>query len=346
MASEISDETVDRAVALELARLVVTVVLDIVCTVYVWNGRLEPGYATAAIITKDWIAELALEPEKEKKGALLSDMFRDIHCICDVIVCVALSLYEAQMSINQNEQVGFSAKVAIAVGCALHAPFWFCLFGSTLDDFDKSKLDEAYGGFSAAVFMLFQSAAWVLALIVTCQTNSVELAFVSVALSKVAIFISNEPEDETQVKWIKSLFFAMATAVQVILMNSQLDPPSNVAECVQKCSLSMCRIGVSIVAGEVAANCTTSCWPGKTTLPTDRMSGWLILDKEGVCAHELMLSGSQKGLFTAWTVLMSLGGLAILSMIGYNQLNRENDAQAKRGPYEPGVNAEAVTTAG
>ena len=65
------------------------------------------------------------------------------------------------------------------------------------------------------------------------------------------------------------------------------------------------------------------------------MSGWLILDKEGVCAHELMLSGSQKGLFTAWTVLMSLGGLAIFWMIGYNQLNRENDEQAKLGVQRP-----------
>ena len=167
MASEISGEAMGRAVLLELARLVVTVVLDIVCTVYVWNGRLEPGYATAAIITKDWIAEPALEPEKEKKGALLSDMFRDIHCICDVIVCIALSLYEAQMSINQNEQVGFSAKVAIAVGCALHAPFWFCLFVATLAKVGKTTLTGAYGYFSTAFFVVLHSAAWVLALTVS-----------------------------------------------------------------------------------------------------------------------------------------------------------------------------------
>jgi hypothetical protein len=81
VSSEESATERGKALTLEVARLLITLTLDIVCTVYVWNGRLEPGYATAAIILKDWISDLAIE-SKNETTARLSDMFRDLHCDC------------------------------------------------------------------------------------------------------------------------------------------------------------------------------------------------------------------------------------------------------------------------
>ena len=109
--------TVSRAILLELARLVVTLVLDNVCTAYVWNGHFEPAYATAAIITKDWLQNLPLSLRRKKREHC-SGMLYDIHCWCDVIVCVALSLYKVLcQSILEN-------KLDSAVGCALHPSFF------------------------------------------------------------------------------------------------------------------------------------------------------------------------------------------------------------------------------
>ena len=321
--NEVNEDFLGKALFLELARLIVTIVIDIVCTACVWNGTLEPGYATAAIITKDWITELALE-EEDDATSLFSDMLRDIHCFCDVIACVALSIYEAQQSINPNIQLGSGAKVAIAVGCALHFPIWICLLSTSLHGSLKQGLIGIHGIFSTFIFCLLQLAAWALAVSVAGGANSVELAFVSVALNKVAVFISKAPKDEAPIRWFKGLIFAITTAVQVVLMNSKLEEPSNTDECVEKCPLAFCQIGVSVisrivptVAAQNGTHTRNSSWPSKTTLPTERISGWLILDKENVCAHELMLTGSQKGLFTAWTVITSFSGLLILFMIMY-----------------------------
>ena len=54
---------------------------------------------------------MKLLEEGEEEDKILSDSFRDIHCFCDTIACVALSFYEAQTSINPDLQVGFSVKI-------------------------------------------------------------------------------------------------------------------------------------------------------------------------------------------------------------------------------------------
>lgn len=185
---------------------------------------------------------------------------------------------------------------------------------------ESSHKAEAILAGETLLFLAFQIPAWALAISVTGGANSIELAFVAVALNKVAIFTSKSPLDETWMKWSKGFLFAIATAVQVILMNSGLEEPDNVDECVQKCPHSHCRIGVSIISTIIptaAGNLTrsNSSWPDRTTLPTERVAGWLVLDREDSCAHELMLSGTQRGLFKAWTVIMSLGGFCVLLMI-------------------------------
>ena len=122
---------------LEICRLVVTLIIDITCTVHVWKGTLPPGYGTAVTVFKDWISELAIEPEAkeqdDKEGGLVSDMLRDLHCFADMIVCVALSINEAQVSVNPSIQVGISVKIAIAGGCAFHVPMIVCLFATALE---------------------------------------------------------------------------------------------------------------------------------------------------------------------------------------------------------------------
>jgi hypothetical protein len=225
--SEQQKQEVKRAYLLEVARLVCTVVMDIVCTVYVWNGQLKPGFATAAIITKDWISELAIETQSITASHLLSDLLRDLHCLSDVIVCVALSFYEAQLSIEPEISVGVSIKVAIAVGCAIHVPLWIFLMSLSSLCAGNPQDKNIFSKGEISLFLAFQIPAWALAVSVTGGANSIELAFVAVALNKVAIFTSKSPLDATPMKWAKGLFFSMATAVQVILMNSALDEPTS-----------------------------------------------------------------------------------------------------------------------
>jgi hypothetical protein len=324
---------------LEAPRLLMTLVVDVICTMFLWNGELGSGYATAAIVFKDWVSSVVFEDSGNNQTGKsdLSDMYRDIHCFCDTIVCVALSFYEAQTSINENLDVGFRVKIAMAVGCALHLPIWACLcyLGSkALKGADEKVSDAVSAIFSTSL----QLAAWALAVSVAGGANSVELALVAVALHKLSVYISQAPHDDTKMKWIRGFLFALATGVQVIVMNAQLQEPG-FDECVTKCQYDDCRIGVSVISKTVKTlqssnnnsvaimpasssnpnstfgNSTHEAWPKKLTLPTDRVSGWLILNEEGVCAHELMLTPAQQKLFLFWTVLMSIGGLVILADI-------------------------------
>ena len=130
----------------------------------------------------------------------------------------------------------------------------------------------------------------------------------------------------------------MATAVQVILMTSDLVQPSpdEVNECVMKCPLKSCQIGVSVIANTVPTNASLSgtiasdSWPSKTTLPTDQISGWLIMDNVQVCAHELMLSYRTLRLFQGWTVIMSLSGVVIFFITQYSYNEKFSDIFKKK----------------
>ncbi len=159
---------------------------------------------------------------------------------------------------------------------------------------------------------------------------------IAVALNKLSVFVSATPEDNTPIKWAKGSLFAFATGVQVVLMNAPLKAPNHV-ECQQECPLKYCRLGVSIISSTLPSNKDSNStrsrlWPQKASLPTNRYgSGWLVLDKEDACAHELMLSRSQMSLFTLWTVIMSIFGVAIAAMLVYsmNKIAKKDETAQK-----------------
>ena len=264
----------------------------------------------------------------------MSDMLRDLHCFADMIVCVALSINEAQVSVNPSIQVGISVKIAIAVGCAFHVPMIVCLITAAFNA--GNSAEEAIPKISLGIFIVIQFTAWVLAVSVSSggRACSIEMALVSVALHKLAVFSSRIPGDNTYVLWIKGFFFAVATAVQVILMNAGLVKPSNIDECVKKCPLDFCQIGTSVIADSIptAANlngnkANQDSWPSKTNLPTDQVSGWLIMDQQNVCAYDLLLPDTTLGLFQAWTTLMSFSGITIMYLMTrtWKQVFNENN---------------------
>jgi hypothetical protein len=319
----IDDDTLKKVFFLELSRLIVTLVVDILCSVYIWNGGLGPGYATAAIVFKDWVSNLVLENHIGilVDTHLLSDMLRDVHCFCDIVMSVALSFYEAQMSLNDENEIGFPIKIAVAVGCAIHLPVWLCsmYFFRKFILIEKSPSQEdlitSFGVFTTTMSTVFQVFAWSLAVGVS-GSNSVELALIAVALNKFSVFVASTPLDKTQVRWVKGALFALGTGVQVVLMNSRIDEPDSL-ECQRKCPLKYCRLGVSIISRSILTNHSSKSdsWPTKTTLPTERISGWLILDSESSCAHELLLSTSQSKLFISWTVAMSFSGVVVIALL-------------------------------
>jgi hypothetical protein len=76
--AEVNTDRKNLLVGMELFRLLVTVVIDILCTVNIWNGRLGQGFATETIIFKDWVSSLVVEEQRVRK--LMSDLFLDLHC--------------------------------------------------------------------------------------------------------------------------------------------------------------------------------------------------------------------------------------------------------------------------
>ena len=314
----------DRVIILEIFRAIVTLIINVVCTVSVWGNSLPAGFGLAIIIFKDWITDLALfQDGDDDKNGLISDMLRDLHCFTDMIICIALSLNEAQVTVDPKISVGFSVKIAIAVGCALQLPLQVCLYRSFPMFKDmKTLVTNATLG----IFGVLQSVSWLLAVSVSAGAGTIEMGLVCVAFNKLAVFISKIPNESKSFKWFKDLNFALATAVQVILMTSDLVQPSpdEVNECVMKCPLKSCQIGVSVIANTVPTNASSSgtfvpdSWPSKTTLPTDQISGWLIMDNVQVCAHELMLSNRTLRLFQGWTVIMSLSGVVIFFITQYS----------------------------
>jgi hypothetical protein len=342
--ADIDEEGKSTVLALEGCRLLVTLVIDILCTVFVWSGKLGSGYATAAIVFKDWVTSIVLERQKGRQ--LVSDLFRDVFCVCDIVVSVALSFYEAQMSLNAESGVGFPVKVAIAVGCALLLPVWCCFMFLTLALLgeNSSALIDVFAVCTLFLSTTFQVVAWSLAAAVCGGVNSVELALIAVAFNKLSIFLSGTPEDNTPIKWAKGALFAFATGIQVILMNAPLDTPDS-SECKAKCPLQFCRIGVSIISNVENSyrSSGSNAWPTKTNLPTDRVSGWLILDKEDSCAHELLLSSTQIDLFKAWTVIMSLSGILIILMLmhTFDELSNKDSAADEAKDLAENLSAQA-----
>ena len=322
----------ERVLILEIFRVIVTLVINVVCTVSVWGNSLPAGFGTAIIIFKDWITDLALfQDGQDDENGVLSDMLRDLHCIADMIICIALSLNEAQATVDPKISVGFSVKIAIAVGCALQLPLqvFLCMIIEKLSEDVQTnefeKMQTVVTNATLGIVGVLQLMSWLLAVSVSAGAGTIEMGLVCVAFNKLAVFISKIPNESKSFKWFKGLNFALATAVQVILMTSDLVQPSpdEVKECVLKCPLKSCQIGVSVIANTVPTNASSSgtfvpdSWPSKTTLPTDQISGWLIMDNVQVCAHELMLSNRTLRLFQGWTVIMSLTGVVIFCITRY-----------------------------
>ena len=319
----------ERVLILEIFRVIVTLVINVVCTVSVWGNSLPAGYGTAIIIFKDWITDLALfQDGQDDENGVLSDMLRDLHCIADMIICIALSLNEAQATVDPKISVGFSVKIAIAVGCALQLPLqvFLCMIIATIGTNVFEDMQTLVTNATLGIVGVLQLVSWLLAVSVSAGAGTIEMGLVCVAFNKLAVFISKIPNESKSFKWFKDLNFALATAVQVILMTSDLVQPSpdEVNECVMKCPLKSCQIGVSVIANTVPTNALSSgtvasdSWPSKTTLPTDQISGWLIMDNVQVCAHELMLSNRTLRLFQGWTVIMSLSGVVIFFITQYS----------------------------
>ncbi len=81
-------------ILVEASCLLITLVIDILCSVYVWNKGLGPGYATTTPVFKDWKSSLVLE--KQKGCQMTSDLYHDLHCICEIMLCIGLSFYELE----------------------------------------------------------------------------------------------------------------------------------------------------------------------------------------------------------------------------------------------------------
>ena len=331
----------ERVLILEIFRVIVTLVINVVCTVSVWGNSLPAGFGTAIIIFKDWITDLALfQDGQDDENGVLSDMLRDLHCIADMIICIALSLNEAQATVDPKISVGFSVKIAIAVGCALQLPLqvFLCMIIATIGTNVFEDMQTLVTNATLGIVGVLQLVSWLLAVSVSAGAGTIEMGLVCVAFHKLAVFISKIPNESKSFKWFKDLNFALATAVQVILMTSDLVQPSpdEVKECVLKCPLKSCQIGVSVIANTVPTNALSSgtvasdSWPSKTTLPTDQISGWLIMDNVQVCAHELMLSYRTLRLFQGWTVIMSLSGVVIFFITQYSYNEKFSDIFKKK----------------
>ncbi len=73
-----------------------------VTVVYCEDAGDQPPNAAA-----NRVAQPETQPlNGEKKDNIISDLYRDIHCVCNTIACVALSFHEAQASINAELEVG------------------------------------------------------------------------------------------------------------------------------------------------------------------------------------------------------------------------------------------------